>query len=74
MNDNAYLLVREYRMRDMFGGLGSSMFSSEHLEFEVPLRQRGRSQTGYVDLESGRNLGQSAWPDAGHGMNICCMK
>lgn len=40
----------EHRMKNMFGGLGSNMFSSGHLEFEVSLRYRERSQIGYVDL------------------------
>lgn len=74
VNDNSYLWVRECRVGNMFrrdreyqGRLGNNMFSSGHLEFEMPLRHTERNKTGYLVMwiwSSGRNLGQSAWHDA----------
>lgn len=50
MNDNACLWVMEYRMWNMFRGLGCHVFSSGHLEFKVLLRHIEKGHIDYVDL------------------------
>ena len=62
---NARLWVRDYRMRNMSGGLGSSMFSSGHLESQVHLR--------HIEIELVTwiwSSGQSAKHDAWHGGSV----
>lgn len=50
MNANACLWVMEYRMWNMFRGVGSHVFISGHLKFKVPLRHIEKGHIDYVDL------------------------